>query len=91
MDAKTAKAKANEVFLKFDDILIEEYTQLINNRILESINKGRSYYGNYSAGIIPEHKYSTISNIVEAKFEKVGYRFRKGTYANYFRWDDDLM
>jgi hypothetical protein len=88
MDAKTAKAKANEIFLKNNEELILMYTTLINERILESVKKGQTYYGSPSSILFKANKFSEISDIVEAEFEKEGYRFRKGTYAKYFRWDD---
>jgi hypothetical protein len=91
MNAKTAKFKADKNISKVNDRLIEDYTQLINDRILESIKKGKSYYGNCSIGYSSEHKFSEISDIVEAEFEKEGYRFRKCTYAGYFRWDDEEL
>jgi hypothetical protein len=92
MDAKTARVIANKNISLAFDRLIEEYTQLINGRILESIKQGKIYYGSYNVNhYCGYHKYEKVMNIVEAKFEEAGYRFIKCTYAEYFRWDDEEL
>lgn len=89
MDAKTAKQKTDEILLLKYNKLIAEYTELINNRILESINKGKSYYGCKDIILYSGDKYEEIEDIVESKFEEKGYKFMKNTHAAYFRWDDE--
>lgn len=92
MDAKTAKIKSDENYLKHDEKLINEYTEEINNKILQSINEGKSYYGSgYCGNVGSGHKYEKIQQIVESKFEQKGYRFNKSNYAAYFRWDDEEL
>lgn len=47
MTAKEAKRKADEKILLENKLLIDEYTKMINDRILESVNNGKYRYGAY--------------------------------------------
>ena len=88
MDAKTAKAKSDERFLEINKDLMAEYTKLINDRILESIDKGIPYYESCNSRLhYTGHKYEKISDIVESKFRIAGYKIKKGTYGDFIRWD----
>ena len=93
MDAKTARTKVYEKIISENRELIEEYTNFINDSIINSINHGKTYYGkdnnDYCSGY-PRNcsKYFIVMDVVESKFKEKGYRFHN-KISHYCRWDDE--
>ena len=91
MTAEIARKLALEKKLNLykNSELIKEYTELINNRIKESVIKGKTSYGFDEFDFVTkfygiEQKYESVWNIVEDEFKKQGYIFYY--HADKFSW-----